>query len=205
MLHATCTQHRPPSALESPLPLPFPSLLGSARVSSQLDSGQALIFMRMLRVLYARRRCLHVNDNTMPHTHKHTLSHTHTRMAQQPPAHAHLHTQVQLHSGLDGIKAAPGRDSSWLETQPESESEPEPVHCADLQRNEICFIMQNANTPARPSPLPHTVSVSTVCAHITHTPRATLLCHKKCRQQTTVKTYTHTHTRTSNELAKGVA
>lgn len=152
MLHATCTQHRPPSALESSLSLPFPSLpypslLGSARVSSQLDSGQALIFMRMLRVLYARRRCLHVNDNTMPHTYTHTNTHslTHTRMAQQPPAHAHLHTQEQLHSGLDGIKAAQGRDSSWLETQPESE--PEPVHCADLQRNEICFIMQNANTP----------------------------------------------------------
>lgn len=148
--------------------LPYPSLLGSARVSSQLDSGQALIFMRMLRVLYARRRCLHVNDNTMPHTQTHTLSHT--RMAQQPPAHAQLHTQEQLHSGLDGIKAAQGRDSSWLETQPESE--PEPVHCADLQRNEICFIMQNANTPPPPPPftraLVHTVSVSTVCVHTLH-------------------------------------
>lgn len=114
-----------------------------------------------------------MSTTTPCHTHTHTQTHTlsHTRMAQQPPAHAHLHTQEQLHSGLDGIKAAQGRDSSWLETQPESE--PEPVHCADLQRNEICFIMQNANTPPPRLPtLVHSyiqwVWAQCVCTHYTY-------------------------------------
>lgn len=81
--------------------------LASLPSSSQLDSGQALIFMRMLRVLYARRRCRHVNDNTIAYKHTHI----------HPPAHAHLDTRVRLgrrrtaehtvlHSELDGIKQA---------------------------------------------------------------------------------------------------
>lgn len=112
--------------------------LASLPSSSQLDSGQALIFMRMLRVLYARRRCRHVNDNTIAYKHTHI----------HPPAHAHLDTRVRLgrrrraehtvlHSELDGIKQAGPTPPFFAE----------PVHCADLQRNEICFIMQNANTP----------------------------------------------------------
>lgn len=110
MLHATCTLLWPPSvhlSRRSFLYLPFSLLHGS----SQLDSGQALIFMRMLRVLYARRRCRHVNDNTIAYKHAHTHTETH------PPAHAHLHTRVRLgrrrraehtvlHSELDGIKQA---------------------------------------------------------------------------------------------------
>lgn len=135
------------------------------------------------------------------HTHKHSL--THTRMAQQPPAHAHLHTQVQLHSGLDGIKAAPGRDSSWLETQPESESEPEPVHCADLQRNEICFIMQNANIPPPPSSSAYSECEHSVCTHYTYATCDAVVPQKMSSADDCESL--HTHTRTSNELAKGVA
>lgn len=159
MLHATCTLLWPPSvhlSRRSFLYLSFSLLHGS----SQLDSGQALIFMRMLRVLYARRRCRHVNDNTIAYKHTHTHTETH------PPAHAHLHRRVRLgrrrraehtvlHSELDGIKQA---GPTSLSLSPLAVTEP--VHCADLQRNEICFIMQNANTPDMHS--------YTVSAHYTY-------------------------------------
>lgn len=154
----------------------FPSLLGSACLESTwLGTGSNF---------YENVACS-VCSKALPscqRQHHTTHTHTQTHIQQQPPAHAHLHSQERLaqHCTPGWMALRQGRDSysTAARTEPELES----VHCADLQRNEICFIMQNANTPT----CTRTKSVSSVSTvHITHTPRA-LLCHKKCRQQTTV-------------------
>lgn len=140
------------------------------------------------------------------HTQTHTLSHTHVWRNSRPRTHTYTHksncTPGLMALRLRRVETPPG----WKLSPSLSLSLCIVQICSEMKSALSCKT-QTPHLPASPHSCTRTYSECehSVCAHITHTPRAALLCHKKCRQQTTVKTYTHTHTRTSNELAKGVA
>lgn len=146
-------------ALESSF-LSLPSLLPSAWLESTWLGAGSNFYENVACSVCSKAlpSCQRQHHSIQTHTHTHTETH--------PPAHAHLYTRVRLgrrrraehtvlHSELDGIKQA-GPTSLCLSPLAVTE----PVHCADLQRNEICFIMQNANTPDMHS--------YTVSAHYTY-------------------------------------